>query len=98
MFDSNGKPMFDDPKLFDTYIEKFPIGMKRKSIFYKLPYWEHLKITHLLDPMLIFKNVSSSLWMHISSKQSDRLVVRQDLITLKTKKKHCPRRLESKKS
>lgn len=47
--------MFDDPKFFDTYVEKFSIGMKRKSIFYELSYWEHLKIAHLLDPMHIFK-------------------------------------------
>jgi hypothetical protein len=32
MFDSNGEPMFNDPKFFNTYVEKFPIGMKRKSI------------------------------------------------------------------
>ena len=83
MFDSNGEPMLDDPKFFDIYVEKFPIGMKRKSIFYNLPYWEHLKITHLLDPMHIFKNVSSSLWRQISSKKSDTLVVRKDLITSK---------------
>ena len=38
MFDSNGEPMFDDPKFFDTYVENFLIGMKRKSIFYNLPY------------------------------------------------------------
>jgi hypothetical protein len=65
--------------------------MKRKSIFYELPYWEHLKISHLLDPMHIFKNVSSSLWRHISSKESDTLAVRRDLISSKTKKKHWPR-------
>ena len=59
MFDSNGEPMFDDLEFFDTYVEKFPNGMKRKSIFYNLPYWEYLKITLLLDPMHIFKNVSS---------------------------------------
>ena len=57
IFDSNGEPMFDDPELFDTYIEKFPFVMKRKSILYNLPYWEHIKITHLLDHMHIFKNV-----------------------------------------
>ena len=91
MFDSNGEPMFYDPKFFDTYVEKFPIGMKRKSILYNLPYSEHLKITYLLDPMHIFKNVSSSLWRKISSKQGDTLVVRKDLITSKTKKKHGPR-------
>ena len=54
MFDSNGKPMFDDLELFDTYVEKFPIGMKRKSIYYNLPYQEHLKSTHLLHLMNIF--------------------------------------------
>ena len=45
--------------------------------------------------MQIFKNVSSSLWRHISSKQSDTLVVRKDVITSKITKKHWPRRLES---
>ena len=87
MFNSNGEPMFNDPDFLITYVEKLTIGMKRKSIFYDLPYWEHLKITHLLDPMHIFKNVSSSLWRNISSKQSDTLAVRKDLITSKTKKK-----------
>ena len=45
--------------------------------------------------MHIFKNVSSSLWRHISSKKSDTLAVRKYIITSKTKKKHWPRRLES---
>ena len=81
MFNSNGEPMFDDPEFFDTYVEKFPIGMKRKYIFYNLPYWEHLKITHLLYPMHILKNVSYSLWRHISLKQlSDTLDVRKILL------------------
>jgi hypothetical protein len=65
--------------------------MKKKSIFYELPYWEHLKISHLLDPMHIFKNVSSSLWRNISSKISDTLAMRRDLISSKTKNKHWPR-------
>ena len=68
MFDSNGEPMFDDPEFFDTYVEKFPIGMKMKYVFYELPYWEHIKIAHLLDPIHVFKNVSYYLWSHISSK------------------------------
>jgi len=83
--------MFDDPELFDTYVEKFPIGMKRKSIFFELPCWEHLKISHLLYSMHIFKNVSSSLWRHISSKERDTLSIRRDLISSKAKKKHWPR-------
>jgi len=60
LFDSNGEPVFDDSEFFDIYVEKIPIRMKRKSTFYELPYWENLKIGHLLDPMHILKNVSSS--------------------------------------
>ena len=48
--------------------------------------------------MHIFKNVSYYFLRHISLKQSDTLVVRKDLITSKTKKKHFPRRLESTES
>ena len=92
MFDSNGDPMFDDSELFDTYVDKFPIGMKRKYIFYELPYWENLKIAHLLYPMHTFKNASSYLWRHMSLKESDTLVVRRDLISSKSKKKHWPRK------
>jgi hypothetical protein len=66
--------------------------MKMKSVFYELPYWEHVKIAHLLDPMHIFKNVSYSLWRHISSKESDTSAVRRDLISSKSKKKHWPRK------
>ena len=87
--------MFDDLDFFDTYVNKFPIGMKRKYIFYDLPYWEHLNIAHLLYPMHIFKNVSYYLWRYISSKQSDTLAVRKYLITSKNKNKNWPRRLES---
>jgi hypothetical protein len=50
--------MFNDPEFFDTCVEKMHIQMKRKSIFYELPYWENLNIGHLLYPMHIFKNVS----------------------------------------
>ena len=81
MFNYNGEPMLDDIEFFDTYVEKCPIGMKRKSIFYNLPYWEHLKINHLLDLMHTFSNVSYYLWRHISSKKSDTLAVRKDIIT-----------------
>ena len=38
LFDTDGEPMFDDPQFFDNYDEKIPIGMKRKSIIYDLPY------------------------------------------------------------
>jgi hypothetical protein len=88
LFDSNRETMFDDPEFFDIYVEKIPIGMKRKSIFYELPYWDNLKIAHLLDPMHILKNVPSYLWRHISSNKGDTLDVRRDIISLNTKKRH----------
>ena len=53
-------------------------GMTRSSIFFLLPYWTQLKINHLLDPMLIFKNVSQKIWDHITSAR-DNLGVREDL-------------------
>ena len=91
LFDSNGEAMFDDPKFFDTYVEKIPIGMKRKYIFYELPYWEHLKIGYLLYPMHILKNVSSYLWRKLSWNKSNTMDVRRDLIDSNTKKRHWPK-------
>ena len=60
-------------------------------IFYYLSYWKHVKISHLLDPMHILKNVSSSLWRNISSKQTHNLDVRRYIIYSNTKNKHYPR-------
>jgi hypothetical protein len=88
LFDSNGEPMFNDFYFFDTYVEKMPIGMKMKSVFYELPYWEHLKISHLLDPMHILKNVSSTLWRQISLNKSNKMAIRRYLISSNTKKRH----------
>jgi hypothetical protein len=61
--------MFNDPKFFNIYVEKIPTRMKRQFVFYVLPYWEHLKISHLLDPMHILKNISSFLQRHVSPKK-----------------------------
>lgn len=81
MFHSNGAPMFDDPELFDTYVQRFPIGMNFFLFFYELPLWENLKVYHLIYPMHIFKKKSSYLWRHISSKECDTLAIRRDLIS-----------------
>ena len=62
--------------------------MKRKFIFYDLPYWEHIDIGHLLDSMHILKNVSFSLWRHKLSNKSDTLTIRKDIIASNTKKIH----------
>ena len=42
--------MFIDLEFFDAYVEKIVIGVKIKYVFYELPYWEHIKIPHLLYP------------------------------------------------
>jgi len=69
--------MLNDPKFFNSY-EKITILMKRKSIFYHLPYQEHPNIAHLHDPMHILISVSSSLWRHISLKKCDTMGVMRD--------------------
>ena len=68
------------------FVSALNIGLKltvynplcRYSIFFRLPYWTHLKINHLLDPMHIFKNVGSSIWEHIIGRR-DNVSVREDL-------------------
>ena len=68
------------------------IRMKMKSLFYELPYWEHLKFYHSIYPMHILKNVSSSLWRHITLNKCDTLNVGRDLISSNTRKRHWPRK------
>jgi hypothetical protein len=46
----------------EQVVVNMPEGMKRKSIFYDLPYCKDLLISHLLDPMHIFKNVPDSIF------------------------------------
>ena len=60
-------------------------GMKRKSIFYELPYWKDLLIAHLLDHMHIFKNVPDSIFQHISGKEKDTMSSRRDISLSHTK-------------
>ena len=55
-----------------------PKGISRYSIFFRLPYWRHLKVNHLLDPMHIFKNVASNIWDHLIGAR-DSLRAREDL-------------------
>ena len=56
-----------------------PSGMKRKSIFYEIPYWKNLLIAHLLGHMHIFKNVPDSIFQHKSRKDKDKLSSRRDI-------------------
>lgn len=55
-----------------------PKGMSRYSILLSLPYWADLKIQHLLDPMLVFKNMGQAIWDHIVGKK-DSLGAREDM-------------------
>lgn len=61
-------------------IRKVP-GMKCLNCFHVLPYWHTLLITHLLDPMHIFKNVATIVWEHIMGKR-DNFGARKDLETM----------------
>ena len=64
---------------------KPPEGMKRLSIFYRLPYWRYLLIGHLIDPMHIFKNVGVSIWKHMTGVK-DTKAARDDLKEIGVKK------------
>jgi hypothetical protein len=63
----------------EQVVIKMPEGMKRKSIFYELPYWKDILISHLLDPMHILKNVPYSIFQHILGKGKDTLSSRRDI-------------------
>jgi hypothetical protein len=65
LFDSNGELMLDDPKFFETYVEKILIGMKRKFLFYEIPYWEHLNIFDLRSHAFIKNRFNLFMETHI---------------------------------
>ncbi|XP_071712435.1 uncharacterized protein [Rutidosis leptorrhynchoides] len=55
---------------------------KKKSIFWKLPYWKHLRVRHCLDVTHIEKNVCESLiglLLNIPRKTKDGIKVRRDM-------------------
>jgi hypothetical protein len=59
-------------------IKKSHIMLSRLSIFFEFPYWEDLKINHLLDTIDISKNVETMVWDHLMGVQ-DSLAIRMDL-------------------
>jgi hypothetical protein len=69
----------------EQVVVNMPERMKRKSIFYELPYWKNLLISHPLDPMHILKNVPDSIFQHISGKEKDTLSSRRDISLSRTK-------------
>ncbi|XP_074291284.1 uncharacterized protein LOC141618061 [Silene latifolia] len=59
---------------------------KKKSIFWKLPYWQDLPVRHCLDMMHIEKNVCDALLgtlLNFTGKSKDGLKVRKDLMEMK---------------
>ncbi|GAB2298096.1 hypothetical protein Dimus_038512 [Dionaea muscipula] len=61
-------------------------GWKKRSIFFDLPYWEHLLLRHNLDVMHIEKNVCDSVigtLLDIEGKTKDSLNARLDLKEMK---------------
>ncbi|GJS88485.1 hypothetical protein Tco_0771121 [Tanacetum coccineum] len=58
---------------------------KKKSIFWKLPYWERLQVRHSLDVMHIEKNVSESLiglLLNIKGKIKYGINARKDMVEM----------------
>ena len=56
---------------------------KKRSIFWDLPYWEHLEVRHCIDVMHVEKNVCDSLiglLLNISGKTKDGVNARRDLV------------------
>ncbi|KAM3267325.1 hypothetical protein P3S67_032497 [Capsicum chacoense] len=66
---------------------------KKKSIFFKLPYWHGFDLRHNLDPMHIKRNVSESFistMMSMVGKTEDTLKSRYDLMNLGIRKSLHP--------
>ena len=56
---------------------------KKRSIFWKLPYWEYLDVRHCIDVMHVEKNVCDSLiglLLNIPGKTKDGIKVRKDMV------------------
>jgi hypothetical protein len=92
MFNGDLFDIDDDLDDFKIPLDHMPKGMNKASKFYNLPYWKELKVAHLLDPMHVFKNVSNSLWKHISSTEKDTNASRRYLDHVKDKERSMRKR------
>ncbi|KAJ9560349.1 hypothetical protein OSB04_005509 [Centaurea solstitialis] len=66
---------------------------KKRSIFWDLPYWEHLQVRHCLDVMHIEKNVCDSLLgllLNIPGKTKDGVKVRKDMVEMGIRSQLAP--------
>ncbi|XP_074377749.1 uncharacterized protein LOC141719270 [Apium graveolens] len=87
-FPLTGKEVFERVKYIDVVLGKLykkptPNSIwKKRSIFWDLPYWEHLQVRHCLDFMHIEKNVCESIigtLLNIPGKTKDGIKARLDL-------------------
>ena len=76
-------------------VMKEPKGCwKKKSIFFKLEYWEHLVLRHNLDVSHIENNICDSLLgtlLNIPGKTKDEIGTRLDLIEMGVRKELAPK-------
>lgn len=73
---------------FKITLVRMPKRINRPYKFSNLPYWKELKVTHLLDPIHMFKNELGSLWKHISSTKKDTNASTRDLVVSKQRKNY----------
>ena len=67
---------------------------KKRSIFWDLPYWEHLEVHHCIDVMHVEKNVCDSLidlLLNISGKTKDGVNARRDLVDMNIRTELAPK-------
>jgi hypothetical protein len=65
-----GRPRKDDPV--------WVFGMKRKSILFRLPYWQKLPVRHVFDVMHIEKYITENVMKYLSGER-DTLASRRDM-------------------
>ncbi|GJY70799.1 uncharacterized protein Tco_0474502 [Tanacetum coccineum] len=66
---------------------------KKKSIFWKLPYWERLQVRHSLDVMHIEKNV-----LNIKGKTKDGINARKDMVEIGIRDELAPQEIGNKRT
>nr|GEY50464.1 hypothetical protein [Tanacetum cinerariifolium] len=74
---------------------------KKKSIYWKLPYWERLQVLHSLDVMHIEKNVSESLiglLLNIKGKTKDKINARKDTVEMGIRDELAPQEIGNKRT
>ncbi|XP_074336175.1 uncharacterized protein LOC141673340 [Apium graveolens] len=98
-FPLTGKEVFERVKDIDVVLGKLyekptPNSIwKKRSIFWDLPYWEHLQVRHCLDFMHIEKKVCESIigtLLNIPGKMKDGMKARLDLQKLGVRAELAP--------